>query len=113
MGTDLPMPGLQAETLSVIETVLEALAIPHAATTGHDETRARILDERLRVTVTTLQGVIAQGGDLAWSLDFLREQLAEHPPTGYVTAQQATERLAAGATWTEAVRLDQDAEAGR
>ncbi|TDB83571.1 hypothetical protein E1264_27950 [Actinomadura sp. KC216] len=104
------MNALNEETRAVIDAVLEALAIPHAATVGHEETRAKILDERLSLTVVVLENVAMRGFDLAWSLECLRERLAEHPPTGYVTHDQAKERTAAGASWVEAVRRDGDGD---
>lgn len=100
------MTTLNPETRALVDAVLEALAIPYAATVGHEEARAKILNERLRHTLVMLQNLAARDVDLAWSLEYLRERLAEYPPTGYVTHDQAAERLAAGASWMEAVRLD-------
>ncbi|GAA4323267.1 hypothetical protein ACFQY7_00075 [Actinomadura luteofluorescens] len=100
------MTALNPETRAVIDAVLEALAIPYAATVGHEETRAKILAERLSLTVVVLETLTKRDVGLAWSLEYLRERLADYPPTGYVTYDQAAEHLAAGASWMEAVRLD-------
>lgn len=92
----------QARTL--VDVVLETLAIPHAATVGHDETRQDILNDRMRHLLVFLEGLRdPHPADLEWSLGYLRERLAEHPPVGYVTHAQAQERIEAGASWAEAV----------
>lgn len=109
------MTTLNDETRSVIDAVLEAIDIPYAATVGHDETRARILGQRIMALKVAFK-LIADTGDrdadqLGRRLADLRESLADHPAEGYVTDQQAHERCEAGATWTEAVRLDYAAPA--
>ncbi|GAA1819287.1 hypothetical protein [Actinomadura chokoriensis] len=112
--------GLSAETRAIIDVVLETLDIPYAATVGHEETRGRILDERIMQMKVSLQHLAeaADRGDqymdekFADGLTYLRERLAEMPPTGYVTADQARARCDAGATWTEAVSLDYDGPDG-
>lgn len=70
-----------------LAAVREALDIPHAATVGDDETRQRILDERLVQVVVTLRAILddSTGADGAWHVGYLREQLAKHPATGYRT----------------------------
>lgn len=108
---------LSAETRAVIDAVLEALDIPYAATVAHDETRARIMDERIMRLKVSMEHLAeaADRGDrfmdekFTENLAYLRERLAEHPAEGYVTAAQARERCDAGATWSEAVRLDYQA----
>lgn len=76
-----------AELLDALAAVREALDIPHAATVGDDEVRARILDERTGHAVAFLQRIL--GGDpvadIPWSVGYLREQLAKHPAEGYKT----------------------------
>lgn len=108
------MTALNPETRAVIDTVLEAIDIPYAATVGHEETRARILGERIMQLKVSLR-LIAEADDrrdrfmdekFTDGLAYLRKCLAEHPPTGYVTAQQARDRTAAGASWPEAVSLN-------
>ena len=54
-----------ADLLDALTAVREALDIPHAATVGDDETRAKILDERLGHTVVMLQGIL--GRDVGWA----------------------------------------------
>lgn len=115
------MTTLSAETRAVIDAVLEAIDIPYAASIGHEETRARIMGERIMQLKVSLR-MLAEASDrgdrfigetLTEGLAYLREQLAEHPAEGYVTAEQAHERCEAGATWTDAVRLDYATPAGK
>src|ERR1022692_752978 len=70
--------------------ILEALDIPFAACAGDEEIRAKILNERLIHTLGMLREWLSPvgAGDehrAAWSLGYLREQLAKHPATGYRT----------------------------
>lgn len=90
MAADTSAPG---ELLDALAVVREALDIPYAATVGDDETRAKILDQRLGYAVAMLQGILDRDpiADIPWSVAYLREKLAEHPATGYKTWQ---ERLA-------------------
>ena len=88
------------ELLDALTAVREALDIPHAATVGDDETRAKILDERLGHTVVMLQGILGRDAtvDIPWSVGYLREQLAKYPAEGYKTwAERAAELQAAKA----------------
>lgn len=108
--------GLQAETRAVLEAIHEAIAIPYAATTAHERTRAEILNERLMHTVVCLESLLRRdnAAELPGTLEYLREMLAKHPANGYVTTDQARRRCEAGASWMDAVRLDyQDEEAGQ
>lgn len=99
---------LAAETRDVIEAVHAAISIPFAATTAHERTRAEILDHRLLATVLTLESLLDRDNadELPGILQHLRDRLAKHPATGYVTYDQAVARMAAGASWADAVRLD-------
>lgn len=101
---------MSPEARTVIEVVLEALDIPDAATVGHEETRKKILNRRLMYTVVVLRSLVEDREYPLLSLDrelaYLREKLAEHPPVGYVTHEQARERLAQGMDWQQAVALD-------
>jgi hypothetical protein len=85
------------ELLDALTAVREALDIPHAATVGDDETRAKILDERLGHTVVMLQGILDRDAtvDIPWSAGYLREQLAKHPAEGYKTWDQAVAEMKA------------------
>jgi hypothetical protein len=105
--------GLSAETRDVIETVHAAIAIPYAATTAHERTRAEILGHRLLATTVALQSILDRDNtdELPGILQHLRDRLAEHPATGYVTWEQATARTEAGASWADAVRLDYEEDA--
>ncbi|MFA1551982.1 hypothetical protein [Actinomadura chokoriensis] len=106
---------LSNETVKVVLAVLDGLAIPYAATVAHDETRTRILRDRLTHVVVMLEGLLRSGRpNVDDAISYLEEKLSEHQPIGYVTDQQARRRCEAGATWTDAVSLDyQGPEAGR
>ena len=115
---------MNAETRAVVDVVIEALDIPYAATVSHDETRREILNERvmhLRVCMTYLSERyrlaekvgVPIGDAVPEQLAHLRERLAEHPPSGYVTAEQARERVQQGMSWIESVALPDEEEGGR
>jgi len=121
-----PTRGLSAETVKhlspdareLLATVLEALDIPTAASKDNGEIREEILAERLLYTVVALRS-LAEGkyadtaAPVTECMGWLRKHLAEHPPTGYVTYEQAQARMRAGASWSDAVSLDYDGEAGK
>jgi hypothetical protein len=80
---------------SALEAVLEALDIPHAATMADDEIRTKILVERAGHAVVMLRAIMHDehpAPDAAWSVNYLRERLAEHPPT-YRTWQERVAEL--------------------
>lgn len=112
--------GLAAETRELLAAVLEAIDVPYAATTGGEETRARIMGERvmqLKVSLRPLAEASDRGDrymDEVFTdgLAYLREQLAEMPAAGFVTHDQAQRRRAAGASWEDAVSLDYRPPAG-
>lgn len=81
--------------LDALTAVREALDIPHAATVGDDETRAKILDQRLSLTVIMLRGILERPttGAIPWSVGYLREQLAKHPAQGYKTWAEAVAEM--------------------
>lgn len=91
------------ELLDALAAVRDAIGIPHAATVGDDEVRAKVLDERLRHAVVFLNGIFeriddGRGADIPWSVRYLRERLAEHPAEGYKTwAERVAELDAAKA----------------
>lgn len=89
-----------------LAAVLDALDIPEPATTGDTEAHDRVLNDRAMHAKIALRDVL-DGGPLGveWTTRYLRERLAETPPTGYVTSEQARTALAAGKTWSEAVAL--------
>jgi hypothetical protein len=72
-----------AELRTLLDAVREAIGIPHAATVGDDETRARILADRVMHAQIALDNVLDRGDEPGWSADYLRARLAEHPVTGY------------------------------
>jgi hypothetical protein len=76
------------EYLDALTAVRECLDIPHAATAGDEEKRTAILLERVGHTVVMLNSILHDehpAPDIAWSVAYLRDRLAEHPPTGYRT----------------------------
>jgi hypothetical protein len=85
------------ELLDALTAVREALDIPHAATVGDDETRAKILDERTGHAVVMLCGILGEDAitDIPWSAGYLREQLAKHPAEGYKTWAEAMAEMQA------------------
>jgi hypothetical protein len=93
---------LNLQARAIVEAVLEAIDIPHAATVEGAETRQAILTERLRHLRISLKS-LAVHGDTAWALADLEKQLAEHPATGYLTTGDVLQRTEDGATWDEAV----------
>ena len=57
------------QIVDALAAVREALDIPHAATVGDDETRAKILDHRLGHAVAMLQSILDRDpiADIPWS----------------------------------------------
>ncbi|KMS74532.1 hypothetical protein ACH49_22455 [Streptomyces leeuwenhoekii] len=91
----------------LLAAVLEAIDLPHPATTAGAEVHDRLLGTRVVHARIALRSILDDGPHLgpAWSAQYLRERLAEHPVTGYVTVDQAHAALDAGKTWSEAVTL--------
>lgn len=98
---------VDADVRGLLAAVLEALDIPHPATVGDGEVYSRIRDDRATHAVVALRSVLDDKPlmGIDWTAAYLREQLASHPPTGYVTVGQARAALAEGKTWSEAVTL--------
>lgn len=91
----------------LLAAILEAIDIPHPATVGGTEAHDRLLNDRAVHAKIALRNLLDDGPDLgpAWSAKYLRERLAKHPITGYVTVDQAHAALNAGKSWAEAVAL--------
>jgi hypothetical protein len=91
----------------LLTAVLEALDIPHPATTGDAAVYGRIRDDRATHVVVALRSVLDDKPlmGIEWTTAYLREQLAKHPAAGYVTVAQAQAALDAGKSWSEAVTL--------
>ncbi|MFM9672736.1 hypothetical protein [Streptomyces galilaeus] len=110
---DLSMPTrtddstLPQPARDLLAAVLEALDIPSPATFGGTEAHDRILNDRAMHAVIALRSALEDRPlmDIEWTTSYLRERLAEHPVTGYVTADQAHAAFAEGKTWSEAVTL--------
>lgn len=97
---------MNPETRAVVDAVREALDIPHAATVRGNEARQKILSERTTELVVVMTYLSRDpGADIPSQLAYLRERLAERPPVGYVTIDQALERRRQGASWMESVAL--------
>ncbi|MEV2203709.1 hypothetical protein AB0E11_27635 [Streptomyces fradiae] len=71
------------ELHALLDAVRDAIAIPYAATIGDDETRARILADRVMHACIALENVLDRDDEPGWTVEYLRARLAEHPPTGY------------------------------
>jgi len=96
-----------AEATSALEAVRDALDIPHAATVGDDETRAKIIEARVMHAVTFLRSILdTEPYDPGWHVAYLRDRLAEHPATGYRTWDEAVAE-------TRAVKAAQAEPCGR
>ncbi|MFM9652778.1 hypothetical protein NFX46_02010 [Streptomyces phaeoluteigriseus] len=92
----------------LLAAVLEALDVPYPATTGGADVHDRLLSARVvhaRIALRNLLDDAAPDLGPAWHAKYLRERLAKHPITGYVTVDQANAALEAGKTWSEAVTL--------
>jgi len=89
-----------AQLVDALTVVREALDIPHAATVGDDETRAKILDQRLGHAVAMFRGILGEDAsrDIPWSVGYLRERLAGHSATGYRTWDERMAELKAAKT---------------
>ncbi|MCZ0207925.1 hypothetical protein OZK63_21165 [Streptomyces sp. UMAF16] len=101
-------PDLPEPVRDLLTVVLEAIDLPHPATSAGTEVHDQLLADRVVHARIALRGALGLDGPrmgLAWEVQHLRERLAEHPITGYVTAAQADDALDAGASWTEAVEL--------
>ncbi|MDF6043232.1 hypothetical protein LRD69_13955 [Streptomyces sp. JH14] len=72
-------------TRNLLTAVLEALDIPHPATIGDTETHDQILADRAMHAAIALRSVLDDKPQMSveWTTTYLRERLAEHPPTGY------------------------------
>lgn len=114
-----------AQLLEYLTVILSALDIPYAASTGDDEKRQMIINMRVMITLCNLKSVLERGKaeDLKWQIDYLREELAKHPATGYRTdydevmadsrgipvEQYKAEKAAAAASATETIRTEIEA----
>ncbi|MDQ1037244.1 hypothetical protein QFZ75_003660 [Streptomyces sp. V3I8] len=99
----------------LLNAVLEAIDLPYPATTGGAEAHDLLLSKRAAHVRIALRSVLGKDGPslgLAWDAAYLRERLAAHPVTGYVTTEQAHVALDEGKTWSEAVTLPDAATAG-
>jgi len=88
---------------AALELALEAIDIPHAATVGDEETRARVMLGRVTSAIIMMRAVLERAdSEMAWELGYCREQLDKYPAAGYrtwddVRADQAARRSAAEA----------------
>jgi hypothetical protein len=85
--------------LAALQAVREAIGIPNGATTGDQETRDKILVERAGHAAVMLDSILddkhPSPDRAAWSVEYLRARLAEHPAEGYKTWQQRVAELEA------------------
>lgn len=106
--SDVPASSTIPEPVrDLLAAVLEAIDIPHPATVGGTEAHDQLLTTRAVHARIALRSTLDDGPDMgpAWNAQYLRERIAEHPVTGYVTVDQAHAALDEGKTWAEAVTL--------
>lgn len=97
---------VDANVRDLLAAVLEAIDLPHPATTGGAAVHDQLLVDRVTHARIALRSVLDDDApDTAWEAEYLRKRLAQHPVTGYVTTEQADAALASGKTWSEAVTL--------
>ncbi|NNN30713.1 hypothetical protein HLK59_10125 [Streptomyces sp. S3(2020)] len=101
------MPDLPDGIRGLLAAVLEAIDIPHPATLGGTAAHDQLLTTRVVHARIALNSLLDDGPHMgaAWTARYLRERIAEHPVTGYVTADQAHAALDEGKTWGQAVTL--------
>ena len=107
----MPDRTLAEPVRDLLAAVLAALDIPAPATVGDTEAHDRVLNDRAMHAKIAIRSALNDKPlmPIEWTTQYLRERLAEHPPTGYVTSDQAHAALAAGKTWSEAVTLSEGA----
>ncbi|MFK4188216.1 hypothetical protein ACI2L4_30070 [Streptomyces sparsogenes] len=76
---------LPEHVVALLGAVVEALDIPAPATFGDREQYREVLDQRAMWVIVALKSVLIDPTGLAaeWMVTYLRERLAEHPPTSY------------------------------
>ncbi|GAA2407430.1 hypothetical protein GCM10010420_39410 [Streptomyces glaucosporus] len=76
---------IPAPMRALLAAVLEAIDLPYPATVGDSERYHDVLERRVAHVAIALRGVLhdrpLMGSE--WEAEYLRERLAEHPPTGY------------------------------
>lgn len=79
------MQNLSEPVRDLLAAILEALDIPHPATTGDIEAHDRILNDRAMHAAIALRNILGDGPSLGieWTARYLRERLAEHPTDSY------------------------------
>ncbi|WP_327654785.1 hypothetical protein [Streptomyces sp. NBC_00483] len=78
------MSALSDEAGVLLAAVLEAIDLPHPATVGDTEGHDKVLNDRVMHLVVALKSIRDNPRqDVEWTLDYLRERLAEHPTDGY------------------------------
>jgi hypothetical protein len=76
---------MPAPVRDLLAAVLEAIDILYPATVGDSERYGVVLERRVLHAAIALRNVLHDRPlmDVAWDTAYLRERLAEHPPTGY------------------------------
>ncbi|MEU1791471.1 hypothetical protein ABZ553_37485 [Streptomyces sparsogenes] len=77
-----PLPD---HVVALLGAVVEALDIPAPATYRDREQYREVLDQRALWVIVALKSVLLDPTGFAaeWMVTYLRERLAEHPPTTY------------------------------
>ncbi|MFP8904795.1 hypothetical protein [Streptomyces atacamensis] len=70
---------------ALLAAVLEAIDLPYPATLADSERYRDVLERRALHAALALRNVLDDRPltDVEWDVEYLRERLAEHPPTGY------------------------------
>ncbi|MET8478141.1 hypothetical protein ABZV68_13160 [Streptomyces clavifer] len=81
------MPAAQSSTpatsmRNLLETVLDAIDLPHPATVGDAAAYHDLLDRRASLALVVARAALAENpADIGWNADHLRQRLTEYPPT--------------------------------
>ncbi|MFB4285663.1 hypothetical protein ACBJ59_61125 [Nonomuraea sp. MTCD27] len=103
---ELDRARVESEQLrDALRAVYEALDVPYAASEGDAEVRADLVDVRAGLAKRMLARLTypEAHANVAEEVEELRAELAEHPPVGYVTDEQARAARAAGKSYKESV----------
>ena len=75
---------------ALLDAVLDAIDIPQPATIGDTDGYQVALDRRASLAIIIARAALADApADIGWNADYLRQKIAEHPPTGYRSTKDA------------------------
>ncbi|MGY1453826.1 hypothetical protein [Streptomyces sp. SS8] len=78
-------PEIPAPVRELLAAVLEAIDLPYPATIGDSERYREVLERRVMHAAIALRNALHDRPlmDITWDTEYLRERLADHPPTSY------------------------------